>query len=199
VPDQSENKEASMEFLAALWLPIVLSAAGVWIASAMGWMLIGHHNKDWSVLPNEDAFTAALRSLNVPVGNYGFPRQEDCKKAMKDPEFQAKWKAGPVGMLQVWRADGGMAKPMVLTLLVYVVIGVFIAYLGWAALPHSGVEFMKAFQVLGTAGVLAYAFAHIPGNIWFQAYPRATVMCVIDGVVYGLITGAIFAAMWPKG
>lgn len=186
-----------MEFISALWLPIVLSAVGVWIASAVGWMLIGHHGKDWIGLPNEDAFTSALRNLNLAPGNYNFPHADDCHKAMKDPEFQQKWKNGPAGLVQIWKPDAGMAKPMILTFLVYLVAGTLIAYLGWNALPHQGAGFTKVFQLLGTAGILAYTVAAIPPALWFQAYPRAILMCIIDGVIYGLITGTIFAALWP--
>lgn len=185
-----------MEFISALWIPIVLSAAGVWVVSAIGWMLVGHHNKDVRILPNEDGFTNAVRTLGIPPGNYGFPRTEDCHKSMKDPEFMAKWERGPVGMVSIWPSKISMAKPMVLTFLVYLVVSMLIAYLGWQTLP-PGQGFLKVFQVVGTAGVLAYAFAFIPGNIWFQAYPRATLMSFIDGVIYGLLTGGIFAGMWP--
>jgi hypothetical protein len=53
------------------------------------------------------------------------------------------------------------------------------------------------FRVLGTAGVLAYCFAFLPNGIWFGAKPRAMAMNVIDGVAYGLVTGAVFAWLWP--
>lgn len=186
-----------MDFMTALWLPIVLSAVAVWIASAVGWMVIGHHSKDMQGMPGEEAFTAALRSMNVLPGVYVFPHAEDCKKAMKDPEFQARWKAGPTGFVSLWRSDVSMGKCMLLTFLVYLVVSVLVAYLGWSALPHADAGFARVFQTLGTAGVLAYAFSFIPGNIWFQAPTRSTVLCILDGVIYGLITGAVFAALWP--
>jgi multisubunit Na+/H+ antiporter MnhB subunit len=126
------------------------------------------------------------------------PTPRIAKRAQKDHEFQKKWKTGPVGLVQIWKPDISMGKCMVLTFIVYLVIGVFIAYLAWAALPHAGVSFAQDFQITGTAGVLAYCFSFIPSHIWFQAYPRATAMCLIDGVVYGLLTGAIFAALWPS-
>lgn len=187
-----------MEFITELWMPIVLSAVGVWIASAVGWMFLGHHKKDWIGLPNEDGFVAAVRDLSLQPGNYAFPHSEDCHKAMKDPEFQNKWKTGPVGLVQIWKPDNSMGKCMALTFIVYIIVNVFIGYLGWNALPHQGASFAQAFQITGTAGVLAYCFSFIPSHIWFQAYPRATMMCLIDGVVYGLLTGAIFAALWPS-
>lgn len=188
-----------MEFISALWMPIVLSAVGVWIASALGWMVVGHHKKDFGGLPNEEAFTSAIRGLSIPPGNYGFPHAEDCKAANKDPEFRRKWQEGPLGMVSIWNPQLSMGKNMFLTFIVYLVAGTLIAYLGWSALPHAGVEFMKVFQVLGTAGILSYTIAGIPSGIWFQAYPRAIAMNILDGIIFGLITGAIFAAMWPAG
>jgi hypothetical protein len=53
---------------------------------------------------------------------------------------------------------------------------------------------MKVFQFVGTAGILTYGTANILNGIWFG---RKMVADIIDGVAYGLITGAIFAALWP--
>jgi len=199
-----------MDFLTHLWLPILLSAAGVWIASAVAWMAINHHAKDYRKLPNEEAFTNAVRGLNIPPGNYMFPHAGDDRKACRSPEFMEKWKKGPAGIMGIWQCDGGMGGKMILTFLVYIVVSTLIAYLGWVTLPHENVavvggvtrtiadaSFSHVFRALGTAGVLAYAFAHLPNGIWFGQYPRAMMLCVIDGIVYGLITGAIFAWLWP--
>jgi hypothetical protein len=51
--------------------------------------------------------------------------------------------------------------------------------------------------VTGTAAILAHCFAFMPNNIWFGTPKRAILMDVLDGVVYGLITGAVFGALWP--
>ena len=56
---------------------------------------------------------------------------------------------------------------------------------------------MKVFQFTGTAGIMAYCFASIPMDICFGKPLRNVLACLADGVAYGLITGAIFAAMWP--
>jgi hypothetical protein len=53
------------------------------------------------------------------------------------------------------------------------------------------------FQVLGAAGILAYTFSFLPQMIWFQATPSAKVAGIIDGLVSGVATGLIFAALWP--
>jgi hypothetical protein len=97
---------------------------------------------------------------------------------------------------------------MLLTLLVYLAVSVLVGYLGWNALPHAGVAagalseslrpgFAKIMQVLGTAGVLAYCFASLPNDIWFQRSGREVLTSLIDGVIFGLITAAVFAWLWP--
>ena len=183
-----------MDMLVQLWLPTLLSAVAVWILAAMAWTVLPHHRGDSSKLPNEDGVLATLRGMNIPSGNYQFPRCEHGQH--NDPEMKKKWEAGPTGMLSVWPANISMGKCMGLSFLVYLAVSVMVAYLGAMTLP-AGASFLKVFQVMGTAGVLGYGFAHLPGGIWFQAYPRAMLMNVIDGVVFGLATGAIFAALWP--
>jgi hypothetical protein len=212
-----------MDFLTHLWLPILLSGVGVWIASAVAWMAIGHHTKDRDAIPGggEQEFMDTITRMNIPPGNYGFPDfcqhhnlpPEERRKAMK-----ALYDKHPQGLLRVW-APVNMGANMLFTFLFYLVTSTVIAYLGWAALGHShgaasglaptlpvaetgsaagnGV-FWKVFQITGTAGILAYCFASFPGDLWFQTKRRAMLMNWIDGVVFGLITGAIFAWLWPK-
>jgi hypothetical protein len=64
------------------------------------------------------------------------------------------------------------------------------------ALPRTA-EFAKVFRVVGTAGILAYSFAFIPNAISFGAYKRTIVAGIIEGIVFGVITGAFFAWRWP--
>lgn len=184
-----------MDMLAHLWLPIVISAAAVWILSAIAWMALPHHKKDYQNLPDEKAFYAAFDSLKLPPGNYGFPACKD-KASRNDPEVKRRWAAGEMGMLSVW-GKVSMGRNMVVTFIVYLAISFFIAYIGGVALK-PGTDFKHVFQLLGTAGVLAYCFSFIPGGVWFAQSPRALLMCVLDGIVYGLVTGAVFAGMWPK-
>ena len=49
-----------MDFLSPLWLPILLSGVGVWIASAIAWMAIGHHKKDRDAIPGGGEQDTAL-------------------------------------------------------------------------------------------------------------------------------------------
>lgn len=183
-----------IECLTALWLPVLAAAAAVWIASAVVWMALPHHRRDQRKLPDEDLMRATLKAMNVAPGVYGFPHFNSHSDASK-PECKQKWESGPNGHLTVFTPKISMGKNMLVTFVVYVVVSAMIGYLGWITVPR-GAEFGPAFQVLGTAGVLAYAFAFIPGGVWFQ-HGRATILCVIDGIGYGLITGAAMAALWP--
>jgi hypothetical protein len=184
-----------MDFIIALWIPILASAAAVWFVSALCWMAIGHHNKDTATMPGEQEFVDTVKRLNIPPGNYGFPDFKKCKEQSKGSK--GKWPEGPMGLLRVW-GPVSMGTNMALTFGSFLLVSVVVAYLGWAALKHTGETFGHVMQVLGTAGVLAYCFSSLPNDIWFQKSKRAMLMNFIDGVAFGLVTGAVFAWLWPK-
>lgn len=183
-----------MELLLPLWLPILLSAAAVWILSAIAWMALPHHKQDFIGLSDEDGFIEFLRKSGIEPGNYVFPDFRG-REAMKSEKTCKAIKEGPVGHLSVWRTPLTMGGKMVATFVVYLVVSTLIAYLAAVALPKSA-DFAKVFQVVGTAGILAYCFAFIPNSVWFGAYPRTIIASIIDGIAYGTITAAIFAGCW---
>ena len=181
--------------LVALWLPILLSAAAVWILSAIVWMALPHHKRDFIGLPDEEAFMDSIRKSGIQPGNYVFPDFRR-RETMKSEKVCKALEEGPVGHLSLWRPPLGMGGKMITTFIVYLVVSTLIAYLASVALPKPA-AFAKVFQVVGTAGILAYSFAFIPNAIWFGAYKRTIVASFIDGIVFGLVTGAIFAWRWP--
>ena len=184
-----------MELLLPLWLPILLSAAAVWIVSIIFGMALPHHKRDFIGLPDEDGFMDYIRGSGIKPGNYLFPDFRD-PKSMKSEKVQKALKEGPVGHLSVWQTPVTMGGKMVATFIVYLVVSTLIAYLTRVALPGPA-EFAKVFQIAATAGILAYSFSFIPNALWFGAYRRTIIASFIDGIVYGLITGAIFAWRWP--
>lgn len=181
--------------LLSLWLPIVLSAAVVWIAAAIVWMALPHHKNDFIALADEDGFMDDLRKRGIKPGNYVFPDFRG-REAMKSQKVCKALEEGPVGHLSLWQPPLGMAGKMLGTFIVYLAVSTLIAYLASVTLPKPA-EFARVFQVVGTAGILAYSFSHIPNAIWFGSYKRTIFASIIDGIVYGLITGVIFAWRWP--
>lgn len=188
-----------METVLALWLPIVLSAAAVWIVSVIVWTAMPHHKQDFIGLPDspgEDGFMDYLRRSGIKPGNYAFP---DCHKpgAMKSEKVQKAWQEGPVGHLSVWKTPLTMGDKMVGTFVVFVVVSALIAYLTRVAFPGPS-PFAKIFQFATTAGILAYCFTSIPSALWWGSYKRTIVANFIDGVLFAVITGAIMGWGWPR-
>jgi len=189
-----------MELLLPLWLPILLSAAAVWVAAAIVWMALPHHKQDFIGIPDsaggEDGLMDYIRKSGIKPGNYVFPDARD-HAAMKSEKVQKAWKDGPVGHLSLWRPPLTMGGKMAATFMVYLVVSVLIAYLARIALPGPA-SFARVFQVATTAGVLAYCFSFIPNAVWWGSYKRTIVANIVDGVLYAAITGAVLAWRWPR-
>ena len=62
-----------MTSLPTLWLPILLSAVFVFVASSLVHMVLQLHKNDYRKLPAEDELLDALRRTNTPPGQYMFP------------------------------------------------------------------------------------------------------------------------------
>src|SRR5205807_8989206 len=85
--------------LTALWLPILLSAIIVFVASSIMHMLLPYHRSDYQRLPDEDKLMVALRSAGLKRGLYIFPFCTH--KEMKSPAVVEKYKQGTVGLMTV--------------------------------------------------------------------------------------------------
>src|SRR3954468_8456165 len=92
-----------MASIVTLWLPILLSAVIVFIASSVMHVVLTYHNSDFKPLPEEEKVSAAIRAAGVIPGYYMFPYCDH--RQMKSPQMQEKFKQGPVGMM-VLRPNG---------------------------------------------------------------------------------------------
>src|SRR5688572_27389358 len=118
-----------MEFISTLWMPILLSAVFVFIASSIIHMVLGYHANDHQKLPDEDRTMDALRALNIPPGHYAMPKPNSMKD-YKTEAFKAKLARGPVMFMHVYRSDMGMGKSLVQWFIYCIVVGIFAAYVG---------------------------------------------------------------------
>jgi hypothetical protein len=178
--------------LASLWVPVVLSGIALFFASAAAWMVLPHHKKDWIGLPNEDAVMQQLKKDNLVGGQYCFPYAAT-PEAMKGDAYKDKMKDGPRGTLILWAAPPNMGLNMFCTVIFFLIANAVIAYLAGMVIP-PGNDRWFVFRFVGTAGVLTYGTANILNGTWFG---RRMVSDIVDGIAYGLITGAIFAMLWP--
>ena len=180
--------------LPTLWLPILLSAVFIFIASNILWMVLPFwHRKDYGKLPDEGGILAAL--ARTPSGQYAAPMMDwkDCT-----PEQRAAAQAGPMASIIV-RNPGAFSFPKALTLyFVYLlVVCTFVAYIAGVTLG-SGVHYLRVFRVAGTAGVLAFSFNSIADSIWYGKPWPVTCKLIIDGVIFGLLIGGTFGWLWPR-
>jgi hypothetical protein len=185
-----------MAFLAALWLPIVLSAVIVFIASSIMHTVLKYHQSDYRQLPDEDKVLAALRPANLTRGQYVFPFCSH--KDMKSPAMAEKYKQGPVGFLTIFPSGPPvMVKFLVQWFVFCLVVAFFTAYLT-AYTVAPGANYLRVFRVAGSAAFLAYGLGHLSDAIWKGQTWSATIKEVIDGLIYGLLTAGTFGWLWPR-
>lgn len=181
--------------VASLWLPIVLSAVAVFFASFLAWMVLPHHKPDFRKLPDEPGFAEAIRRFGLTPGLYVFPFCTP--QEMKTEEGKSRYAAGPWGNMMLMGAQPNMGKSLLFVFIFYLVVGVFVAYLAKFALG-TGEPFRAVFRFTTTVAVAAYCLGGIPHGLFMGRTFRSVAMDVIDGLVYGAITGLIFAALWPS-
>jgi hypothetical protein len=181
-----------------LWLPIVLSAVFVFIASSLIHMCLPIHKSDCKKLPKEDGILDAIRAQNLRPGDYMFPGAASMKD-MYSPEMIEKFNRGPVGILSVLpNGPFSMGISLVQWFLFSLLISIFVAYIASIGLAR-GAAAMDVFRLAGSAGILGYAATSIPNSIWKGLSWKITAKFIADGIVYGLATGAAFAWLWPSG
>ena len=185
-----------MVSLAALCLPIFLSAVVIFFASFVMHMVLPYHKSDYKQLPDEDKLLGALRAANLKRGLYVFPFCTH--KDMKSPATIEKYKQGPVGFMTIMPSGPpAMPKFLIMWFVYCLVIGFFVAYLAAHTVP-SGTPYLAVFRVVGTAAFLAYGLGHLSNGIWKGQSWSATIKEVIDGLVYALLTAGTFGWLWPR-
>lgn len=187
-----------MVTIGALWLPILLSAALVLVASAVVWMVLPHHKGDFGGLPNEEAVRRTLAEADLSPGQYTIPHAAT-REEHASPDHRRKLEEGPVAFLTVLpRRDPGMKKQLLLSFLFYVGVGIVAAYLAGRTLA-PGAEYLEVFRVTGTVAWVAYGAAYVQEGIWFGRPWSFVFKNLLDALLYGLLTAGVFGWLWPAG
>jgi len=181
--------------LAALWLPILLSAVVVFVVSSIIHMASPWHSKDFRKFPTEDAVLDALRPFDLAPGEYVAPLPESMAQ-MNSPEFKARMERGPRVMLTVRGGVDSMLRNLGLWFVYLIVVGVFAAYTAGLTLA-AGADYMVVFRVTGTVAFAGYALALWQNVIWYARGLGYTLRTTLDGFVYALLTGGVFGWLWP--
>lgn len=187
-----------MDLLMQLWLPILVSAVLVFVASSIIWMATPLHKKDFVAVPDEAGLQGMIRSQGLKPGQYYIPWCAGSQSA-NDPAFLERFKSGPWASLIVMGSAPNFGKSLGLWFLHNFILSVIVAYAAAAALPmNPGPDYLKVFQVVGAIAILAHAGSWMELSIWRGLPWRFSLVRLFDGVVYGLVTAGTFAWLWPR-
>ena len=186
-----------MVSLMSLWLPILLSAIFVFVASSVIHMVLPYHHSDYRKLPSEDEAMDALRRLNISPGDYMMPRPGGGAD-MRSPEFIAKMTRGPVAMMTVMRPGTmNMGKNLAQWFVYSLVVSLFSGYITSRAVG-PGTDYLEVFRFVSTSAFMGYSLGLIPFSIWYQRNWMTTWKSVFDGLVYACVTAGTFGWLWPR-
>ncbi|MBL8764686.1 MAG: hypothetical protein JNM07_10505 [Phycisphaerae bacterium] len=185
-----------MELL-ALWKPILLSAALVFVASSIIWMALPIHKNDYKGPGDkEEGLIAALRTAGLSPGVYYLPW---CgQQNPNDPAVRAKLSAGPWALLSVQPGPPNMGKMLGAWFTHLLIVSVFVAYVAANSGMGDKAPYLEVFRLAGTTALLAHAGYAMPMSIWHGLPWSHLPGRVFDGVVYALLTAGSFAWLWPR-
>lgn len=185
-----------MHMLPQVWLPVLMAAIGVFVASSLIHMLFRWHRSDFQRLPDEDGAAAALRTKPLPPGQYTLPYCSGMKE-MQTEDMQKRYREGPVGVLIVRKPGVPGMGPI---LLQWFVLNLFVATIGamlvlqvvgLQAHPHA------AGHLAGMVTLLAYGAGSVSNSIWLAKPWSTTLKDLLDALIYGTVTAFIFIWLWP--
>lgn len=185
-----------MVSLGALWLPILIAAVLVFLASSVIHMLLPWHKSDYPRLANEDAVMDALRPHAIPPGDYFMPRPSS-REEMRAPAFLEKMQRGPVVAMTVMPSGPpSMSRSLGLWFVYVLVVSYFAAYVASRAVP-AGAPYLEVFRFTGVSAFLAYSAALWQMSIWYHRAWSITLKTTVDGLVFALLTAGVFGWLWP--
>jgi hypothetical protein len=182
--------------LTSLWLPILLSAVFVFIASSVIHMAPLWHRGDLSAVPRQEELRAALRPMALPPGEYMLPFCAN-RKELDSPEFAEKMRQGPVARMTVLPNEPfSMGRPLVLWFVYLLVVGALVAAVLGHVLP-AGTPYLRVFKLAGVTSFMGYALGLAQNSIWLSRPWLHTAKGWFDGVIYAALTAGTFGWLWP--
>lgn len=185
-----------MVSMASLWLPILISAVVVFVASSIIHMVLGYHRSDLRRVPDEDGVRAALRPFAIPPGDYVMPRPQSSAE-MRSAEYSEKLNQGP-NLLMTVMPNGpfNIGKQLGQWFIFCIVVGTFAAYVAGHVLP-PGESYLRVFRVTGTVAFAGYGLAQIQQSIWSARSWNTTIKSLFDALIFAALTGGVFGWRWP--
>jgi hypothetical protein len=186
-----------MTSLMTLFVPLLLSAVFVFMASSLIHMVLPWHKGDYPKMANQDQVMAALRPFAIAPGDYFFPRPES-RDDLRSPAFNEKMKQGPVVVMTVMPSGSmSMGRNLGFWFVYCVVANLFAAYIASRALA-PGAVYIDVFRFVGATAFIGYALALWQLSIWYYRSWMITIKSTVDGLIYALLTAGTFGWLWPR-
>jgi hypothetical protein len=183
--------------LSSLWLPILLSAILVFVASSIIHMVLPIHRNDLRRFDQEDAVLEALRRFRLAPGDYALPHAGS-PAGMKEPAFLDKMNKGPVAFVTVAPPGPPDIGSALFRWFVYsVLVSVIAGYVASRAVG-PGAPYLQVFRFAGTTAFCSYSLALPQNSIWWKRNWGMTLKTMADGLVYALLTAGTFGWLWPR-
>ena len=180
----------------SLWLPVIVSAVVVFLASSIVHMALKYHKADFKPLPNEDAVREALAKGCPAPGVYVTPHCPDHSK-IKEPAIMQKFEKGPVAILTILpRGLPMLPKHLAVWFGFCVVVSFVAAYVARHTL-QPGADGMLVLRITCTVAFAGYGLSHVSDSIWKGQPWGNTARAILDGAIYATLTGLTFQLLWP--
>lgn len=181
----------------SLWLPILLSAVFVFVASSIIHMVLGYHAGDVKGVAKQDDLMTALRQFNIPPGDYAVPKPDSIKD-LGTPEFKAKMAKGPAVFFTVRKPGADFMGATLGVWFVYCAVVAFVAAYITGIAYGPGATYSQIFRMAGTAGFASFAMGLPQHSIWYGRSWRTTLISMMDGLLFGCLIGGTFGWLWPR-
>ncbi len=167
-----------------LWLPILVAGIAVHIACTIAWTVLPHHKTEWIRLPLgplDDAMPAA----GAEIGKQYVLTETGTD--INSPDAKC------LGTLILRERSPSMGENIAMTICYFLFMSTIIGYLCSVTMTVETPK-LDIFRFTATSALMAYSFGGLSHVIWFR---RRILLDMIDGLVYSLITGVVFATLWP--
>ena len=186
-----------MEAITQLWMPILVTAVLIFVASSVIHMVIQWHKGDYKPLANEDDVRAVIRAPSPGPGLYVIPYCSDMKE-MGGEAMKQKFREGPVALLTIRNnGDMNMGKTLLMWFVYSLVVAAIAGCLTMGAFT-AGRDFAhKAGHLAGMISFLTYFGGSVQMGIWMGKPWSSVARDLVDCLVYGVISALVFMWLWP--
>ena len=181
----------------SLWLPALISAVLCFFLSSLVHMVFKWHNKDHQAIPQEDRVLKSMRDAGITKGSYAFPWPGE-GQSWGSPDMLERYQQGPSGFLRVLPlGPPQMGKSLMQWFAYLLLVGFGVAWI-LSLTMSAGAAYKTVCQTVAISAGMAHILAQLVPFIWMGQPWRATLLHILDGVFYALLTAGSFAWLWPR-